>query len=80
MPRTVQLSDEAYATLAALKKQGESFSDVVRRIAAERKDPRQLLKLRVRSDHDYEMVHRKMAAADRRKLERLFPHLKKRGR
>ena len=31
--RTVTLSDDAYAALAALKRGGESFSDVVRRLA-----------------------------------------------
>ncbi len=31
--RTVTLSDDAYTTLAALKREGESFSDVVRRLA-----------------------------------------------
>ncbi len=31
--KTVTLSEDAYAALAALKKQGESFSDVVRRLA-----------------------------------------------
>lgn len=45
MPRSVQLSDEAYATLRALKQEGESFSDVVKRLARERKNPRALLEL-----------------------------------
>jgi len=31
--KTVTLSEDAYAALAALKKEGESFSDVVRRLA-----------------------------------------------
>lgn len=30
--RTVALSDDAYARLAAMRKPGESFSDVVRRL------------------------------------------------
>ena len=46
VPRTIQLSDDAYATLAALKRAGESFSDEVKRIVAERKDPRALQSLR----------------------------------
>lgn len=31
--KTVTLSEDAYAALAALKREGESFSDVVRRLA-----------------------------------------------
>ena len=31
--KTVTLSEDAYKALAALKKKGESFSDVVRRLA-----------------------------------------------
>ena len=31
--KTVTLSEDAYAALARLKKEGESFSDVVRRLA-----------------------------------------------
>ena len=31
--KTVTLSEDAYVALAALKKDGESFSDVVRRLA-----------------------------------------------
>lgn len=31
--KTVTLSEDAYAALAALKKSGESFSEVVRRLA-----------------------------------------------
>lgn len=34
--RTVNLNDEAYEILASLKKERESFSDVVKRIAGER--------------------------------------------
>ena len=71
MPRTVQLSEEAYATLAALKRQGESFSDTVKRLAAAQKDPYALRGLRalprVRG-YDYEKLHRASAAVDRRRL------------
>lgn len=45
MASTVQLSEEAYKTLTALKRKGESYSDVVLRLASERKDPRRLLEL-----------------------------------
>lgn len=34
--RTVNLNDDAYALLASRKRPGESFSDVVRRLAGER--------------------------------------------
>ncbi|HVM45978.1 MAG TPA: antitoxin VapB family protein [Candidatus Thermoplasmatota archaeon] len=35
-PRTVNLSQEAYALLASLKQPRESFSDVVKRLAGDR--------------------------------------------
>lgn len=34
--RTVSLDDEAYERLEAMKREGESFSDVVKRLAGER--------------------------------------------
>ena len=37
MTKVVSLSNEAYQTLKQLKKSGESFSDVVLRVAGERK-------------------------------------------
>jgi predicted CopG family antitoxin len=37
MTKVVSLSNEAYQTLKNLKKSGESFSDVVLRVAAEQK-------------------------------------------
>ncbi len=45
MPRTVQLSEEAYAALAAVKQKGDSFSDVVNRLVVTRKDVTGLRKL-----------------------------------
>lgn len=72
MPRTVQLSDEAYATLSALKRPGESFSDTVKRLAAAQKDPRALRGLRALprvKGYDYEKLHRTSAEADRKRLE-----------
>jgi predicted CopG family antitoxin len=35
--KTVRLSEDAYAVLAALKKEGESFSEVVRRLVRGRR-------------------------------------------
>lgn len=73
MPRTVQLSDEAYATLAALKRAGESFSDTVKRLAAAQKDPRALRALRALprvKGYNYEALHRASAEADRKRLEK----------
>ena len=34
--RTLNVTDEAYALLAAMKQEGESFTDVIRRLAGER--------------------------------------------
>ena len=40
MVKSVRLSDKAYNNLKALKEEGESFSDVVKRLtAAEKKEP-----------------------------------------
>lgn len=60
--RTVNLNEEAYEILASLKKERESFSDVVKRVAGERSlfdlvgvlDPEQSKKLddRIRAGRD----------------------------
>lgn len=73
MPKTVQLSEEAYATLAALKRPGESFSDTVKRLAAAQKDPYALRRLRALprvKGYDYERLHRASAAVDRARLQK----------
>jgi Putative antitoxin len=73
--KTVQLSDDAYATLAALKREGESFSDTVKRLAGERKDILALRKLRqVKRDPGWDprAFHEESARIDRKRLsERL---------
>jgi predicted CopG family antitoxin len=73
MPKQVQLSDDAYATLAALKRPRESFSDAVRRLAVAGKDLNALRALgpRLPGWNDSE-IHRKGADADRKRLERLI--------
>ncbi|MBI4416512.1 MAG: antitoxin VapB family protein [Euryarchaeota archaeon] len=80
MPKQVQLSDDAYATLTALKLPGESFSDVVRRLAA-KKDVKALRQLGPRiPGWDDARFHRKAAQADRRRLQRLLGERGRRGR
>ncbi|HEX9341548.1 MAG TPA: antitoxin VapB family protein [Thermoplasmata archaeon] len=80
MPKQVQLSDDAYATLSALKAPGESFSDVVRRLAA-KKDLKALLQLGPRMPGwDDTSIHRQGAAADRKELRRLLGRRGRRGR
>jgi len=72
MPKQVQLSDDAYATLSALKAPGESFSDVVRRLAA-RKNLMDLRRLGPRIEGwDDAKFHREAAIADRKRIRRLL--------
>lgn len=72
MPKQVQLSDDAYATLSALKAPGESFSDVVRRLAA-KKDLMALRDLGPRiPGWDDTRLHRRGAGADRKRPRRLL--------
>lgn len=80
MPKQVQLSDDAYATLWALKVPGESFSDVVRRLAA-KKDLMALRHLGPRiPGWDDAMRHREGAAADRKRLRQLLGERRQRVR
>lgn len=72
MPKTVQLSEDAYATLAALKRPGESFSDTVKRLAASQKDVhalRRLRKVKRFAGYDFERLRRGASDAERRRLE-----------
>ena len=73
MPKQVQLRDDAYTALAALKRPTESFSDAVRRLAAAAKELTRLRGLgpRLRGWNDA-AFHRKGAEADRRRLGRLI--------
>ena len=80
MPKQVQLSDDAYATLTALKAPGESFSDIVRRLAAN-KDLKALRQLGPRiPGWDDALLHHEGADADRKRLRRLLGKRGRRGR
>ena len=68
MAKSVRLTDEAYATLAARKRPGESFSDVVKRLAHGRKDLAALPPLRA----DFDEARRKMREADAAKARKLL--------
>ncbi len=81
MPRTVQLSEDAYASLAALKEEGESFSSVVKRLVRTRKNPRALLDLSgVRDGFDPEALRRLSRDRDVEELRRrgLYPSASRR--
>jgi predicted CopG family antitoxin len=73
MPKQVQLSDDAYATLASLRRPTESFSDAVRRLATAGKDLGALRRLGPRRPGwDDAVFHRTGAEADRKALARLL--------
>lgn len=69
MPRSVQLSNAAYALLKSVKEPTESFSDAVTRLASQAKDPRRLRRLRVRKDFDVAALRRQSRAADLHNLQ-----------
>ncbi|MHB8604278.1 MAG: antitoxin VapB family protein [Thermoplasmatota archaeon] len=72
MPKTVQLSDAAYRTLTLCKRGNESYSDVVLRLAGEKKDIASLQRLGpTLAGYDYGEARRKMDAADRERWEDL---------
>lgn len=72
MAHSVHLSDEAYDLLTALKRENESYSDTVKRLAADRRDPRALLELSPpREGFDLEELREATRQADRAKLEEL---------
>lgn len=73
MAKTVQLSEEAYGSLRLLKRQGESFSDVVNRIVRSLKDPGKLRELSTPIEgFDWDEVDRRMQEADRAKARSRF--------
>ena len=71
MAKSVQLSDDAYSTLAALERPGESFSDVVKRLAHARKDLSALRKLPPLCA-DFDEIREKMRKADLAKARKLL--------
>lgn len=79
MTKPVTLSEEAFRVLRSLKRDGESDSDVILRLAAEagkKKDPTILLRARLKpafgSWEQYEVLREKMRQADIRKMRRLY--------
>lgn len=68
MTKNVQFSERAYGTLLALKREGESFSDTVERLAMNGKDPSQLLELGP-VDEGHEKLLKKVK---RREVEKLM--------
>ncbi len=81
MPKQVQLSDEAYATLRALRRPTESFSDAVRRLATAGKDLGALRGLGPRlPGWDDAAMHQKGSEADRKVLTSLLGRGRRRGR
>lgn len=69
MANTVQLSSASYNLLRSLKQPGESFSDVVMRLATARKNPRALKRLSgVRADYDVDVLRAASAVEEVRRL------------
>lgn len=76
MTKPVTLSEEAYRLLRELKRGGESFSDVVIRLAGKaKKDPRAFLRIKLDpafgSWDDVEAFRERMRRTEARKSRRL---------
>lgn len=70
MVRSVRISEDAYAVLTALKREDESFSDVVTRLVSQRYDPRALKELPgLREDFDLEALRARSGEIDRQSLD-----------
>lgn len=79
MARSVSLSDEAFAVLRRSKREGESDSDVVLRLAREasrkEKDPMAFIRNPPKADltpEEFDEFREKMRAADIKKARDLF--------
>lgn len=70
MTKQVQLSDDAYKLLKARKRSGESFSDVIHRLAGPKKSPMALVGRRL-VPASYDRVLARMDEADRARAQRL---------
>lgn len=73
MAKTVHLSEDVYALLTALKREGESYSDTVRRLASERRDPSALRELPpLEEGFDLDAFREEARERDLSKLESLY--------
>ncbi len=72
LAKSVHLSEDVYALLTALKREGESYSDTVRRLASERRDPQALKELPpLADDFDLDEFRDEARQRDLDKLESL---------
>lgn len=77
MTKQVQLRDDVYALLKARRRRGESFSDVVQRLAKPKGDPFSIVGQR-RIEPGYEAFLREARDAERKSWSRL--QRRRRGR
>jgi len=55
--KTITISEEAYNALARMKKENESFTDVILRIASKKGDPKALLEFLEKMEPNEELAH-----------------------